>query len=334
MSGRLIVSSALVICAAAAAQRPSAPDPWKQHMDLGKKFESHGQYAQAREQLEDALSALRGLPNDSRGFLSRVELGTVAASTGQYIEAEQWDNEAVRIGMELYGKEGAALAVPYNDLAALYRDQGDYPRAEEFCRRALHLVMDQPSTDPALRANILGVLGGILYRRGKLDEAESTLQQSAQIAEKLPPPSGILAADWNNLAEIYARSGQNDKALATYHDAYALCTRIGGSNDPNLFFILAGMASVQARSGNYSEAVSSIQSAIERSGAAGPAATMQVRDALFAEAEWLHKLKRDREAKRVRAQARVIGKTANQNSYAQYTVDARQAAHGIVGQTQ
>jgi len=330
MVGRLVVS-ALVICGAASAQPPSSSDPWKQHMDLGRQMESRGQYVEARQELEAALQVVNGFPKDGRGFLSRVELGTVAASAGQYIDAEHWDNEALRQGMELYGKESPALAVPYANLAALSRDQGDYTRAEEFCRRALQLAAEESAAGRAARANVLGVLGGVLAQRGKLEEAEDILQQSIRIAENLPAGSGILAADWSNLAGMYAATGRDGEALALYRDAYALCEKIGGSNDPNLFFILAGMAAVQARSGHYSDAVTTIQSAIQREDAGGPTTTLRVRDALLAEADWLHKLKRDGEAKRVRARAKQVGQAATQNSYAQYTVDARQIAQGMVG---
>jgi tetratricopeptide (TPR) repeat protein len=328
---RLVVS-ALVICGVASTQHQSASDPWKQHMDSGRQFESRGQYAEARQEMEAALRVVSDVPKDTRGFLSRVELGTVAASAGQYFDAERWDNEALRLGMELYGKDSPALAVPFASLAALYRDQGDDTRAEEFCRRALQLAAEDSAGGRAVRANVLGVLGGILTRRGKLEEAENSLQQSIQIAEKLPAGSGILAADWSNLAGIYAKTGRNDQALALYHEAYAACEKAGGRNDPNLFFILAGMAAIQARSGKYSDAVTTIQSAIQHWEAGEPTTTMQVRDALWAEAEWLHKLKRDGEARRVRAKAKQVAQAATRNSYSQYTVDARQIAQGVVGQ--
>jgi tetratricopeptide (TPR) repeat protein len=330
MVGRLVVSS-LAIWAAASAQQQSVADPWKQHLDLGRQFESRGQYTEARQELEAALREVTSSPKDARSFLSRVELGTVAASAGQYIEAEHWDNEALRVGMELYGKESSALAVPYANLAGLYRDQGDYGRAEEISRRALDLATEESAAGLAARANVLGVLGGVLARRGALEEAEQSLQQSIRIALKLPSGSGILAADWSNLAEIYAKTGRDDQALALYRDAYALCEKVGGSSDPNLFFILAGTAAIQARAGKYSDAVSTIQTAVQRLEAGGPMTTLLVRDALLAQAEWLHKLKRDGEAKRVRARARQVALAANQNSYAQYTVDARQVAQGMVG---
>src|SRR5579872_1929467 len=103
MLGRFLVS-ALVLFGAATAQNPS-PSPaklWKQHMDSGVKLESAGQFAEARGELEAALQTASNLPRDGRSFLTRVELGSVAASAGQYIEAEQMDNEALRLGIELY----------------------------------------------------------------------------------------------------------------------------------------------------------------------------------------------------------------------------------------
>jgi len=332
MVKRFLVST--LACGAALAQLPGLPssDSWQSHMDLGKRLEVRGQYAEAKQEFQAALEAAKPHPKGGRSFLSAVELGTVAAAMGQYVEAEQWDNEAVRHGLAIYGNESPELALAYTNLAAVYRDQGEYRRAEEFCRRALRLARGQGPLAAAARAQVLGALGGILSELGKLPEAEESLQQSVALAETLPPPSEILAGDWNNLAGLYAKMGRLDEALAMYRKAYALCTQIGGNTDPNLFFILAGMAAIQAQSGQYKEAVSGIQSGIELAESGGSVNTIQLRNALLAEAEWLHKLKREPEAKRVRAKAKQVAQAAAQNSYAQYTVDARQVAQGMVKQ--
>ena len=334
MFRRCLISIFLIYGAAFAQQQNgSAAETWNQHMDLGKKLAARGQYTEAEDEYEAALEAVSQSPNDGRALLSRLELGTVAAATGHYTDAEQWDNQAVRQGIELYGKDAPELAVPYGNLAALYRDQGDYARAEEFSRLALRLMSKQRPDVPAARAELLGSLGGILSARGRFSEAEVALQQSIHIAETLPEPSEILAGDWSNLAGVYARTRRMADALALYEKARDLCNRIGDGRDPNLFFILAGIAGIEGAVGHYAEAVNSIESAIQRVDAGGPADTLQVRDALLAEATWLHKLKREDEVKRVRARAKRVTRTTSRNSYAQYTVDARQVAQTIVDRT-
>lgn len=299
-------------------------------MDLGKTLESRGQYAKAADEYEAALRGVDALPKDGRAFLSRVALGSVAAARGRYTDAEQWDNDAVRQGMEIYGNDAPELAVPFGNLAALYRDQGNYARAEEFSRRAVRLMSDQQPEVPAQRAELLGTLGGILSARGSFEEAESALRRSIDIAKTMPGPSEILAADWSNLAGVYARTGRPTQALALYQEAYALELQRDASN-PNLFFILAGTAGVEAAMGNYAAGVISIQSAIQRAEAGGPADTLQLRDALLAEATWLHQLKREQEAKRVRAKAQRVAETVSRNSYSRYTVDAHELEKTIVG---
>ena len=331
MFGRCLASIFLIYGAAhAQKQNLSAAESWKQHMDSAKQLAGRGQYAGAKDEYEAALAAVNKIPNDGRALLSRLGLGSVAAATGHYTDAEQWENEAVRQGIELYGKEAPELAVPYSNLAALYRDQGDYARAEEFSRLAVRLMAQQQPGVPAARAELLGSLGGILSARGKIAEAEVVLHQSIDVAEKLPGPSEILAADWSNLAGVYTRTRRTTDALALYEKARDLYDKIGDGSNPNLFFILAGIAGIEGASGRYAEAVSSIDSAIQRAEADGPSDTLQVRDALLAEATWLHKLKREDEAKRVRAKARRVAQAASQNSYARYTVDAREVAQTIV----
>ena len=333
MFRQCLVSIFLIYGAAYAQRQNGSAETWKQHMDLGKKLSARGQYTEAEDEYDAALEAVSKSPNDGRALLSRLEQGTVAAATGHYTDAEQWDNQAVRLGIELYGKDAPELAVPYGNLAALYRDQGDYARAEEFARLAVRLMSKQRPDVPAAQAELLGSLGGILSARGRFNEAAAVLQQSIHIAETLPEPSEILSGDWSNLAGVYARTGRRAEALALYEKAQDLCNRIGDGRDPSLFFILAGIASIKGASGRYAEAVSSMESALQRAEAGGPADTLQVRDALLAEATWLHKLKREDEAKRVRARAKQVTRAASRNSYAQYTVDARQVAQTIVVRT-
>src|SRR5690348_18496667 len=135
MFGRCLVCLLFVYGAAHAQQQNvSAAESWKRHMDLAKKFASRSQYAPAKDEYEAALRAVSKTPNDGRAFLSLIGLGNVAAANGHYSDAEQWDNQAVRQGMELYVKVARKLAVPLSNLAALYRYQEDYVPAEQFCR--------------------------------------------------------------------------------------------------------------------------------------------------------------------------------------------------------
>ena len=333
MFARCIVL-ALAVCGVAAAQShsPSVAKDWKQHMDLGKKHEATGHYSEAKEELQAALQAAG--PKNGMAFASLVELEVAAAAMGQYTEAEQWDNQAVRLGLEIYGKESPELAMPFANLAALYKDQGEYTRAEELGRRAQSLIASPGDAPPSVRAYVSGTLSGILYQRGKLEEAEARMRQSIEVAETLPAPSDILAADLNNLAALYAKTGRPEEALATYQQAYRLCEQTGGATAPGLFFIEAGMASVHAGSGHYAEAVAAIESGIQVAEAGGAVNTMALRDALAADASWLHKLKREGEARRARSKAKEVAQTAAGNSYSQYTLDARQVAQSMQERSQ
>ncbi|MBZ5579318.1 MAG: tetratricopeptide repeat protein [Acidobacteriia bacterium] len=325
---------ALAVCGIAAAQShsPTAAEVWKQHMDLGKKHEATGHYSEAKAELEAALQAAG--PKNGMAFASLVELEVAAAAMGQYTEAEELDNQAVRVGLEIYGKESPELAMPYANLAALYKDQGEYDRAEELGRRAQSLIARPADAPPSVRAYVSGTLSAILYQRGNLAEAEARLRQSIEIAETLPAPSDILAADLNNLAGLYAKTGRPAEAVATYQQAYRLCEQTGGATAPGLFFIQAGMASVEAGSGHYAEAVAAIESGIRVAEAGGAVNTMVLRDALAADASWLHKLKREVEARRARTRAKEVAQAAASKSYSQYTLDARQVAQSMAKRPQ
>jgi tetratricopeptide (TPR) repeat protein len=226
---------ALILSGTAVAQQQgsSAAEVWKEQMDRGRALESRGHYSQAQERFQAALNVAGSFPpQDPRIFVTSLALGVAAAAMGQYTEAEQWYNQAIRLGVEIYGKDAALLAVPFTNLATLYRDQKQYARAEEFCRRALRLISEQEPAPPATLARLLGTLGGILVLRGKLPEAEHVLQQSVRIAQKLPL-SEILPGLLNNLAGVYLENGRDAEALAALQQAYALYHKINGVNHPH-----------------------------------------------------------------------------------------------------
>jgi hypothetical protein len=130
----------------------------------------------------------------------------------------------------------------------------------------------------------------------------------------------------NNLAGVYLENGRHAEALAALQQAGSLYHKINGANHPHLFYVLSGMAALQAGSGHYAEPVRSIESGIRVAEAGGLGNTILIRDALFAEVDWLHRLKREGEAKRVRAKAKLIARAAAGNSYPQFTFHVRQAA--------
>jgi len=71
------------------------------------------------------------------------------------------------------------------------------------------------------------------------------------------------------------------------------------------------------------QAVNAVESGIRLAETGGAANTILMRDALVAEASWLHKLNREHDARRVRAKAKQVAKSTAQSSYSQYTVDAQ-----------
>ena len=322
--------SVVVLLAAWAVSAPAQDKPalnWKQHIDAGMSLEDGGQYAAAKQQYTAGLQLVAGF-KDNRELVTQMKLGVLAASMGQYVEAEEWDNKAVRLGLELYGSTSAELAIPFINLAALYREQGQPAKAENYGRRALSLLGEPHDSAALVRAKVLGTLGGILSLRGELTEAESMLRESTELARRIPPPSDILSANLNNLAGVYAKTQRPAEALAAYREAYDL-VRAASSNDPNLFYILAGMAGVEAGSGHYEQAVADLESGIRLADEGGAGNTMQVRDALAAEANWLTRLNRKDEARRVREREKRVAEVTARNSYSQQIIDASQVAKSV-----
>ena len=95
---------------------------------------------------------------------------------------------------------------------------------------------------------------------------------------------------------------------------------------PELVPILRALATLQADSGNYSEALRGDERAVQLAEKAWGRNHPQIGDALLDEASWLRKLHRKHEARALEARAKKIQEANAQNGLARYTVDARDVA--------
>jgi tetratricopeptide (TPR) repeat protein len=299
---------------------------WQEHMRLGESLEQKGSYLQAKQQFRTGLDALGAGQRDKRSFLSDIHLAATSGQLGQYAEAEEWGNRAMRTGTALYGVDSAELAVPLLNLAIVYRDENRYANAEQASRRVLDLLNASDSHRTVLAAT-LGLLGTVLFRRGEFREAEQVLRQSVEAAEKLGVSNPeILAENLSNLAAFCRKAGRQAEAGSLFQRALPLYEQAYGPEHPELVPILTAMATLHADSGDYREAIQENEHAVQLAKTAWGPNHPLIHDALLDEASWLRKLHRKHEAKALETEAKAIERATAHNSLVRYTVDARDLA--------
>src|SRR5947209_2003532 len=154
---------------------------------------------------------------------------------GNYAQAVQWAQEALRAAEATFGSEHINVATSLNALAVLYKDQGKYAEAEPLFRRALAIwekvrgsgkyAEAEPLYHGALAvreralgaghldvANLLNNLAQLCAAQGRYADAEPLYQRSLAIREKtLGSEHSFVADSLNNLAGLYKAQGKRSE---------------------------------------------------------------------------------------------------------------------------
>jgi Flp pilus assembly protein TadD len=187
---------------------------------LGAIYERTGQFTEAEDALNRSVSGwtrLRG-PDTPTLVDPLCNLGELYAKAGQYSRAEKFLSRSLSIN-RVYGTQPDLRTRLLINLGNVYFEEHKLAEAEETAHEALNdfLSVKQPAPDTSA---VFSLLGSICYRSGRIDEAESWLQQALKFRESnLPPNDPLIAASAANLAVFYAHSDQPDKARSLFERA-------------------------------------------------------------------------------------------------------------------
>ena len=149
---------------------------------------------------------------------------------------------------------------PLQTLAWLYKDQGDWKKAEEFLREALKW-QEQAENSEILVAGSLADLGELLSLQKRFAEAKHAFTRSLMILEKHQAQYYRQEARTKlKLAEMFLRQREYRLAMQSLKEADQLCCLYGHYYD-QLWKIELVMARVLFRSGDYRSAVGKLASA-------------------------------------------------------------------------
>ena len=134
-------------------------------------------------------------------------------------------------------------------IGAIYRDTGNWDKAETYFQDAL--AISQKQENRSLIATSQGMLGDIALNRGNWDEAEKLYRQSLELRTQLHDLTGM-ASSWGCLGDIARNRGNWDTAEKLYRQSLEVRTELGDR---------AGMASswavlgdIERFRGNWDEA--------------------------------------------------------------------------------
>ena len=200
--------------------------------DTDSYMPRHLEYTKVRERLT--------LAEDIAGYLAERTAGLL--TSGDIPEQE----------------EGVLVRMPalYNNIAGVFRAQGDYGKALEYYGKALAICERVLGTEHPDTATTYGNMAGVYYYQGDYGRALEYYGKDLTISERvLGTEHPDTATTYNNIAGVFRAQGDYEKALEYYGKALAISERVLGTEHPSTATTYNNMAGVFYAQGDYEKAL-------------------------------------------------------------------------------
>jgi predicted ATPase/transcriptional regulator with XRE-family HTH domain len=202
----------------------SVPDalPARALYGAGTLAWGQGDFARAREALEQCLTLRRAL-GDQLGIAAALQnLSNVAAMQEDFAQARQWGDQGLAIRRALGDRLGIADSL--ESLGNIATELGDFARARLLYEESLSLARTLDNRLSIMTA--LHNLGLVASQQGDYGHAEALLSESLSLARDLGVPS-YLAAVLNTCGGLAIRQGDCRRAQDLLEEGLSLARALG-----------------------------------------------------------------------------------------------------------
>ncbi len=198
----------------------SAAAQFKAQIDKAKSLRDAGSSDEARKIYESVLPPLRSRPPSPELVDTLNNLSDIATMSGEYARALELSRESAAACQKMHDKDCEAQA--HNDAGVALLNAGNYPEAAGELNLGLKLTARTGNAQTAVQ--ILNNLGIVYYYQAKYSEALRTYESALQYVEK--SSAEAWSATWRqftllNLATLYQRLGNDQRAIKIYNDVLA-----------------------------------------------------------------------------------------------------------------
>ena len=231
---------------------------WQKQYDLGMKYLEAGDYEEALNAFDKAISI------DEKEATAYVGRGAVYMALAQAVPEEDTaenNGEAQEENQEESAGERQAQLLKVkkdenpDNLAGADKKLGYYEKAVQDYETALDL--DETLTD-ARRGK-----GNALFEEGKLldeEEQKDKFDEALQEFEKVVEAEDRESADYISMGDIYASSGETEENFQKAEDCYQQASELDETNDDAYL----GLADVRLRQEKYGEALDILEQGYEK----------------------------------------------------------------------
>lgn len=227
--------------------------------DLARISDARGDFVTAEALYHDAVEVLRTLgphlpPDDLTLAWALQGLGTMQLRQGRYDEAQQPLLESYAALQRVLGADSPELGWVLDSLAQVFQAQGMVDRAENFCKRALAVVMQAPGQE-FVAAQRLTRLAQLYWAMGRHVTAENAFATALQRMREAVGDSDPAIAELQQLmADMYWDMGELHRAIYAANEALRIMRQTREPNDPELAALMNTLASLYFEHGDAASA--------------------------------------------------------------------------------
>jgi len=220
--------------------------------------EERGAFGKARALLIRALADAEAIGRDTERTADVLyQLSWDEYLLGHFADSERDLLRAQSVYERALGAHHIKVTRTRNRLGAVYRDHGEYERAESVLSAALADVDRPGGDDDTLRANIYNNLAGLAYYRSDYRRAIEQYRLSAALLEKRWGETRIeVAQAANNLGLMYYEVGDYEQARYQLERALRLKTSLLGPAHSAVGSTLSNLGDLEAAGGDRERAQS------------------------------------------------------------------------------
>lgn len=203
-----------------------------------------------------ALSISERIKDETRIAKSKKQLGILASSRGEFLEANSWLQSA--LSTFVITKNEKEESVVNGVLGLIAFQKGQLEEAKHFYNKQLE-ICERTSNERGI-SRVYGNLGMVFHVESNFQKAIESYAVQKRITEKLKDRRGFSRAV-NNIGFAFAEQGNFENALQNYKEYLSICQTIGDKqgiaiSSKNIGSIFLEKEDYQNAEKNYSKAIS------------------------------------------------------------------------------
>ena len=225
-------------------------------VSLGQLRSDQAQYEESEKLIRQGLAIeTHSHPRDNAATSAETALGAVLASRGNYDQAIQMLDDAVRVQSASGKQVTPGLANSLSELANAHYEAGHYKIADPLFRRVLEMHRQLYGMGHPLVANDLFSLGAVQQDMGYYSEAEKFCRQALEITQSYYGTNHPkTAADLTAVGRALLFQNKFDEATAMLQQAVAIQEHVYGPIHPTVAEAVNELGNAASMQDDYDEA--------------------------------------------------------------------------------